>query len=384
MSQYQWVRTLEELESRVGEWSALPYVALDTEFERTNTYFAKPGLIQLADGEQVFLIDPLEVDDLSAFGPMLTEASTNIVMHSMSEDVDLLRNATGVAPNSVFDTQIAASFLGLGTSLGYQNLVNAVLGVELDKSETRSDWLKRPLSDSQISYAVKDAEYLCQLYHALKSGLEEAGLYDACMEETQSMVAQVMESWLQPEMAYLKLRGAWDLPPEQQWQLRALVQWRDQTACTRNKPKPWIFNDAILIQIVSRQPRKSHDLNRIKGVSHKAVQKYGEQVVELLASSLTEIEAHPEMLDTFVLIDAPVKGDEMDTYRRLKKIVASLSEESGISAQLLGSRKMLEQLVVAVQREQSGHWPSAFRGWRSAYLSEPFKEVFREKGVSID
>lgn len=384
MDQVYWIRQRSELESRVGEWSGLPYVALDTEFERTNTYFAKPGLIQLADGEQVFLIDPLEVDDLSPFGPLLTDTSTCIVMHSLSEDVDLLRNVTGVAPDNVFDTQIAASLLGLGSSLGYQNLVNAVLGVELDKSETRSDWLKRPLSESQVSYAVKDAEYLCQLYEALKSRLQEKGLYQACLEETQAVVSQVMESWQQPENAYLKLRGAWDLSPEQQWQLRALVQWRDQTACTRNKPKPWIFSDAILIQIAARQPRRGKDLGRIKGVSHKAVHKYGEQVVELLASSLEEIETHPELLASLTLIEPPVKGDEMDTYRRLKKVVARVAEESGISAQLLGSRKMLEQLVVSVQRRQETQMPGVFLGWRSAYLLAPFKEVLNEKGVCID
>ena len=118
---------------------------------------------------------------LSPLGVLWHNTETVIVMHSMSEDVDLLRKLTGQSPQSVFDTQIAASFLGLGDSVGYQNLVRKVLDVELDKSETRSDWLQRPLSEAQLSYAVKDAEYLCHLYRELEARLMEKGLLEACL-----------------------------------------------------------------------------------------------------------------------------------------------------------------------------------------------------------
>ena len=164
---FQMIIDQNDLPDLLTQWSKASHLAIDTEFIRTNTFLAKPGLIQIADQHGVYLIDPLAITDLSGLVSILENPDIIKVMHAMSEDVDLLFHSLGARINRVFDTQIAAAFAGIGASLGYQNLVMQVLNVTLDKGETRSDWLQRPLSDSQLSYAAMDVVYLMKLYEAL-------------------------------------------------------------------------------------------------------------------------------------------------------------------------------------------------------------------------
>jgi ribonuclease D len=369
MSEFQWVSDSEQLSLKVEEWLEKPFIALDTEFERTNTFFAKPGLLQVADGESVTLIDPLAVSDLERVAPVLTSLDTVVVMHSMSEDVELLQNVAGVYPERVFDTQIAAAFLGYGASLGYQALVKNVLDVELDKSETRSDWLQRPLSDTQISYAVKDTEYLSTLYERLRESLAEAGLLAACLDETKHLIEQSRLAKENAEEAYLKLRGAWALGREQQARLKQLVCWRDAIAESENLPKSWVFSDALLISFAERAPSNTLEMNRLKGIRHKSIRQFGDALIEQLSLPLEND------LSSLVLVDGPLKGLEMDSFRKLKKVVKAVSEKTGIAEQLLGSRKLLEQVVVGVQRKGNEELPLAYQGWRSNYLQQPFLDI---------
>ena len=361
---YQFITNQIELESQVALWLNEPFLAIDTEFMRTNTYYAKPGLIQIADSNNVFIIDPLVVTNLKPISILLENHNIVKVMHSMSEDVELLFHATGAQINQVFDTQIASAFLGYGPSLGYQKLVSLVLGFEVDKSETRSDWLKRPLTDSQIEYAAKDAEYLVLLYQKLKSELDEHNLLDAVFNETAVTIFQTFEGWSSPEAAYLKLRAGWDLSLSAQQLLRALVNWRDSLAKVNNVPKSWVFNDAQLIEVASNPPKTSSALRQIKGIQFKSLRLYGEEL-------LSEVVDFKENLSQdFVCIDAPVKGKELVLYKKLKQRVTEVEEETGISAQLLGSRKMLERAVIHLYRNKENDLPLEFQGWRKSLLGD--------------
>lgn len=340
-----------------------PALAIDTEFMRTNTYFAEPGLIQIAVGESVYLIDPLLVDDLNALAPLLESPSVVKVMHSMSEDVELLYHVTGARISNVFDTQVAAALLGLGPSLGYQKLVHEILGLELDKSETRSDWLKRPLSESQLSYAAKDVEHLLTVYYRLLERVGEQGLQIAVNEESAAVVSQFFSAWDSPGEAYLKLRGGCELSVSAQRLLKELVEWRDTVAKTKNIPKPWVFSDACLIQVAERKPESVADLKRIKDIQFKSVKRHGE--------ILTQLVAHFEESDEpFQQIDRPVRGRELDYFQKLKSIVSQVANESGIASQLLGSRKMLERIVISVCRHGQKELPREYLGWRKPLLAD--------------
>ena len=155
----KYIETQAALEDSCRYWLTLSVIALDTEFMRTNTFYPKLGLLQVADDNQCYLIDPLKINDWSCFTSVLTNPGCEIVLHSAGEDLVTLLVAFGQLPDVLFDTQIASAYAGLGFSLSYQALVRGLIGRELPKDQTRSDWLKRPLSESQLKYAANDVCY---------------------------------------------------------------------------------------------------------------------------------------------------------------------------------------------------------------------------------
>lgn len=370
--EYEVITDAKRLGVLVSQWHESEYLAIDTEFIRTSTFLAQAGLIQVADTHGVYLIDPVALDDLSQLVAVLENPNIIKIMHSMSEDVDLLFHSVGAKITCVFDTQIAASFLGLGPALGYQNLVAEVLSVELDKGETRSDWLQRPLTQSQLHYAALDVIYLLKLYGVLKSRLLESGYFKALFDETNFLVNQVFSAWESPDLAYLKLRGAWELNEEAQRLLQALVVWRDATAFRENIPKPWVFNDASLIDIVRMMPTVPADLKRIKGIQGKSIRRFSEELV----SKIQQFEF--DRSTQFKMIDAPVKSEELVIYRRIKSEVAKISKQTGIPAQLLGSRKMLEGLVIHCNRHKNETLTPEYLGWREQLMGDSLRHALFE------
>ncbi len=363
---WSWIESQQALEEALARWLQQDLIGIDTEFMRTNTYYAKPGLLQFATRDEVCLVDPLTVDDLSVLAPLLAASHITKIMHAMGEDIELLHHECGQVPVEVFDTQVAAAFLGLGPSLGYQALVSDQLGEELDKSETRSDWLKRPLTDQQIDYAIKDTHFLIELYDRLQAALQEVSLYDTVMDEGRLLVEQNIASWQQSDNAYLRLRGGWDLSTRKQRLLKELVQWRDTKARSVNLPKPWVFSDVQLLQIAQHECRNTHALWKLEGVKPKSVKRFGEELCALVC----EFNDNAESSEPFEPIPKPLKGREMELYKRLKALVGQVAKDQGIAAQILGSRKMLERVVVDVLRGGKDTLPSEFHGWRKPVVGE--------------
>ena len=362
------------LEAQVKNWSLDTVLAIDTEFMRTDTYYAKPGLIQIADAKGVFIIDPLKVKSLKPLAVLLANPNIVKIMHSMSEDIELLYQATGVLTQCVFDTQIAAAFLGYGASLGYQSLVSEVLGYPVDKSETRSDWLKRPLTDKQLAYAAKDAEYLILLHRELENALIDKALLESVFDESRNILVQTKQNWDQPSAAYLKLRGAYELPLVRQQILQKLVMWRDQKAQTDNVPKPWVFGDKYLIQFAETIPKNISDIRCIKDIKPKSIRLYGEGLI----AQLSALECASNKLEgDFIAIDRPVKGDELQLFKKLKSVVNDVAEKTGIAPQLLGSRKMLENTVIHVVRNNQDTLPFEFSNWRKTLMEDQFLEILK-------
>ena len=393
---YQLIIDHKALPDLLAQWSKASHLAIDTEFIRTNTFLAKPGLIQIADQHGVYLLDPLAIGDLSGLVPILENPDIIKVMHAMSEDVDLLFHSLGARINRVFDTQIAAAFAGIGASLGYQNLVMQVLAVPLDKGETRSDWLQRPLSDSQLAYAAMDVVYLMKLYDVLKPKLESLGYLSALYEETYFLTEQTYRAWDQPDQAYLKLRGGWDLPESSQQLLQALVIWRDKTAFSENIPRPWVFDDASLIEMARLHPQTVYEIKRIRTVSGRSCKQFADSVLAVISGFEPDLDS-----ERFQLIDAPLKPTEMPLYKKLKSVVNEVSRQTNIPLQLLGSRKMLEMVVMNFTRKRQSEMPSnilvdnqaqqklsaeslndtllpeEFRGWRYSLFARRFLDVLR-------
>ena len=171
-----WVDDKATLDSLCASWMQQARIAIDTEFMRSSTYYPHAGLIQVGDGKGCYLIDPLAIDDLSSLAVLMTHPATVKVIHSCSEDLEVFRFLLGVVPSPLMDTQIAAAYANMGFSLGYAALINDQLGIALDKGETRSDWMQRPLSQSQLHYAALDVAYLLIVYGKILVALKALGL----------------------------------------------------------------------------------------------------------------------------------------------------------------------------------------------------------------
>ncbi len=185
-----WIRDNDSLGQFCAEWQLLPFVALDTEFMRVDTFYPIAGLLQIGDGVRAYLIDPLTIDNWQPLAALLENPAVVKVVHACSEDLEVLLRLTGSLPAPLFDTQLAAAYLNLGFSMGYSRLVQEVLGIDLPKGETRSDWLQRPLSDTQISYAAEDALHLAEVFVQLRPKLSDEK-YAWVLEDGAELVANL-------------------------------------------------------------------------------------------------------------------------------------------------------------------------------------------------
>ena len=345
--------TLHELSQHSG-----PLIGLDTEFMRPDTFAPKLALIQIEIAGHIALIDPVGDIDLGGLGARLGDPETISIMHSASEDLDALSPLLPNSLGTLFDTQIAAAFAGLGPGLGYQKLVLAVCDVDLPKGETRSDWLKRPLSDSQLEYAAQDVVHLPTLHADLSARLARRGFADWHAEDCARLVerARHREPDLQPQTNY---RGAADWTREQQALLRRVLIWRDATARRIDKPRPWILDDPRLLDLSVNPPTNVNDLaERARGL--RALR--GEQRTELFEELIRPLAADELEFDT---IPAAADSDERRMIRALKEIVTAKATELDIPEGLLCSRRHLETLYV------SRRWPAALEGWREVILRDP-------------
>lgn len=360
--QPQWVTSPEQLQERIASWLTQDILAIDTEFMRTRTYYAIPGLIQIADQHGAYLIDPLLVPDLRPLGELLRAPGPLKVMHSMTEDILLLHRITGELPVHIYDTQVAETFLGATSSLGFQRFVQERLGVLLDKNETRSDWLARPLSEEQILYAAQDVVFLLEAVKRQMPSIREKGLYDHVLEECDAWVQQIYSNEVDLELSYLKVRGAWELNRLQQCILKHLVMFRDQRARDKDVPRNWICEDHVLTLIARRAPESMGDMRAIRGVPDSTVRRFGEPMVALVQAIASS------GIEGFEVIERPVFGHELDIYKKMKRLVEHVAEQTGFSTGLLGPKKQIELLLIQVVRKKDPTLTPFFQGWRKSYV----------------
>lgn len=334
-------------------------IAVDTEFERTSTFFPILGLIQLCDGETVWLVDPLAIRDFSALRNLLTDPNVVKVFHSCSEDMDVLRHHLDLVPVPVFDTQVAAAFLGYGYSRGYSALVEKVLDVALEKHETRSDWLQRPLSESQLVYAAEDVHFLIQVYHQLVGELEATGR-EGWMAEEMAQLQAVAENPEPLENYYLRVKGAWRLPSPDLARLRAMTLWREREARQRNMPRNRVVPDKALLEMLRTGPRNVKGLFGIDGLRPGMVKRYGETLMEFLedAPDAGEVADFPPPLDR----------EARNLLADCRQVVEQRAGELNMAPELLARKKELEVVVRSALAGQPELPPSLATGWRYEVL----------------
>ena len=347
------VTTDGELAERCRRWSASGLVGVDTEFVRERTYHPRPGLVQVIDATGVALVDPLVVSDFAPLAALLADPAVVTVMHAPGEDLDLFEVLLGTAPRGLFDTQRAAALAGYGLGLGYGALVSALLDVELEKGETRSDWLARPLTPSQARYAVLDVAHLLPLHDRLSRALVARGR-TAWLDEEMAHLARTRERDRDPDRAYLRVKGRGALPPVRHRRLRALAAWREREAVRRDMPRRHLLPDTALLALSAVDPERPL-LTGVRGLSAAARARYGDALLACLQAIRGDA---PGPLDQSV--DLRPHADRLD---RMKQLVAAAAARSGVPAELLASRRMLEATLIRVLVE-GGDLPPELTGWR--------------------
>lgn len=361
----------DRLKEKLCYWNSVPFVAIDTEFVRVDTFYPIAGLIQVADDQGVYLIDPIEIPDLTILKSLLV-GNTIKVMHSMSEDVVLFQQIADCIPENIFDTQIACALLGQGLSVGYQKFIEHYTGVTIDKGETRSDWLKRPLSDSQLEYAAKDVHYLFDIYPRIHEELEKKGFSGVVLEECSLINQGLVETGEDIDNYYLKFRGAWKYSIDRQQVLKQIAKWREREARKLDKPRSRIVSDKQILEIAERMPKSVYALQEAKTLKPAQLRKYGDFLISITAES---VKATSELLP----IPRPLSGHKLNVYRKLKKASDAIAVEKDVAPELLGRKRLLESFIQSAyaQMKTGGdiELPEAYGHWRIELLSEPFKAV---------
>lgn len=265
--QEQIVTQPQELPECCAYLAACPAIGFDTEFVGEDTYHPHLCLLQVATPERLILIDPLTVGPLDAFWRLVTDPERLVVVHAGREEVRLCRLSAGQAPGNLFDLQIAAGMVGMTYPLGHGNLVHQVLGVQLRKGETLTEWRDRPLTRAQVRYALDDVRYVLPVWQKLARRIKELGREDWVREEFARMTSQGL-----PEQAngtverWRKLRGLGSFDRRRLAAARELFRWREETAARTNRPARAICRDDLIIEIVRRNPTREHDLLVVRGL----------------------------------------------------------------------------------------------------------------------
>jgi ribonuclease D len=348
------ITTSAELESFCERLSTAPFIAVDTEFMRETTYWPKVCLIQVASEEEAACIDPLvEGLDLSPLLRLLANTTVTKVFHAARQDVEIFNNL-GVIPQPLFDTQIAAMAAGFGDQVAYDSLVRQMLKVDIDKGSRFTDWARRPLSDSQLKYALADVVYLAKLYPKLRARLEREGRL----------------AWVAEEMAGLTNPALYDSDPENAWKrlkprkfspkylaaFRATAVWRERTAQDRDQPRGRILKDEAIDEIATQLPLDPDAFNRLRSVPKGfGGSRFGGELVGVLKQALADPDAHaPEVPREPRREPAPGAVVEL-----LKVLLKAKSEEADVAPKLIATVADLERIAVDDEAEVD-----ALQGWR--------------------
>ena len=341
-------------------------MGLDTEFMREKTYRARLCLVQVAWGDEVALIDAHKGGDVKALADVVADPQVETIVHAGRQDLDILHDRFGTVPGHVFDVQVAAGFLGHGSSLPYGRLVAGVLGVSLVKGESYTDWCRRPLTAAQLSYAEADVRYLLPLADRLQRDLARRGRTEWFRAEMQPL--ESAESYgNDPREAWRRVPGRGTLSARQAAVLRELAAWREQTAAARDLPRGWLVKDPTLVEIARRRPASLRELKGIRGLNAREADRSADAILAAVAAGAQApaLEQRDEAWPREVVARARVLGGPADAIARAR------CDAAGIAVELVVTRGETEALLAehfAGRLDESRH--RVLRGWRRDLVGE--------------
>ena len=353
-----WIDHRDALQAWLATVPADAAIGLDTEFMRRNTFYPQLALLQLGWNGRYALIDPLAFEIGDALQPLLGTGPAVTVMHSASEDLETLTPLLPDGPKVLFDTQIAAAFVGMGLGISYRALVAELTGVELDKGETRSDWLQRPLTASQCSYAALDVVYLKTIHEQLTERLQQRDRSVWHAEDCERLKRRASHRSGDPQPQRM-MRGAAEWPAAQQALLRRLLLWRDSSARRLDVPRPWLMDDALALSLTQQPATKLSELEQRSRGQRALRSAPRSELFELLAPAVSD----EEIAGTASIPEHP-QGQAKQALAAMKVLVDNRATELDLPSGLLCPRKVLEEYVITAE------WPDFLEGWRRDVLHD--------------
>lgn len=337
-------------------------VAVDTEFRRRDTFFPQVALLQLATTKNCWLLDPLVIRDVAPIQQLLVSPNVVKVLHSASEDLEVFAHWLGVGPTHWVDTQKAAAMLNLGFGLGYRALIQQLLGTELAKDETNSDWLARPLSPSQCDYAAADVTFLASCWPVMEQMAKQRGILDWIYLES---AAQTIGG----KGPLAKFKSAWKLPPTQLATLQALIDWREGQARQKDKPRSWILADKALFELAQRMPESSHQLAGIDGMPSSMIRRHGKALLDVISKAREQAQLTPPPA-----LPKPASSSVRALAKQLAAPLQTLADQLVMNVEILMPSRELELLAREALGE-SIEVPSSWAGWRAEVVVGPMRET---------
>ena len=337
---------------------------MDLEFMSADRYIPDLALVQLAWMEgsdlQMVLVEGVDTE----LGPIFEQVESDTVLliaHGAKQDLSLLSMRYQVRAGAFMDTQIAAAFAGIAEQIGYANLVDAIVGKRLDKGSQFTDWMRRPLSEKQLRYALDDVRYLGPIWDELKARLDRKDRHPWAQEESAVMAAQAAER-RPSSAAYKSIGGAASLKGASLGALQALATWRDELAVADNIPPSWIIPDGVAVEACRRKLKNEQDLKKLRGVGSGTVKKYGAQILEVIASGREN-----------TVVEAPKQKNSLPPVGQAQvavvtALVAGRATEIGMAPRAIGAKADAEALVLHA-KGQAGDC-KLLQGWRAEVVGD--------------
>lgn len=368
---YQFITTNTALEDVCKAASEVSQIALDTEFVRIRTYYPHLGLIQMYDGKQISLIDPLTITEWTPFVELLTNPAVLKYLHAGSEDLEVFSHQFGCVPTPMIDTQVVAAFLGYPISCGFATLVEKYEHIALDKSESRTDWLARPLTEKQCQYASGDVFYLLPLAKKLIAQAQEAGYMDAIVDECE-MIAERRQETVSPELAYRDIGNAWQLRGQQLACLKMLAEWHLNQARARDMALNFVVREEHLWSVARYLPTSLAELDALS-LSGQEIRCHGRRLLDFVAKAKQiKDEDCPEPIGN--LIEQP---NYKKAFKAIKTVIQEVSEGQRYNPELLASRRQINQLLNIHWKIKTGE-PELLSRWRKALLAEKITAILAQ------
>lgn len=365
----RWIKDDAALASTCVDWLKAAVLVIDTEFVRRRTYYPIPALLQFYDGEQITIVDPINISQWQPLAEVLSAPGVLKIFHAASEDLEVFWRLLGTVPKPLFDTQVAAGLCGLRPSMGYNKLVMALCNVDLPKDETQSDWLVRPLSENQINYAAYDVYYLYLAFEHLYATAADIHRLEWVLQDS-ARLGVALSTLIEPDQAYLKLKGVNKLSSRELAIAQDISAWRERQAREQNLPRSWVLKDTTILGLARQQPQTLQGLSSVKDLQQSTMRKRGQRLLDMIEKALEAPSSNwPDPLPQ------PLRAEEKSCLEQVQATIGQCAEKLALAPELLLNRKQMSEVALRLREGAAQLTPPSVGGWRSEVLESQLKAI---------